>query len=139
MSLTSPAVAMSPPRGASFSGCRTIAVTTWPRSSASFRIADPTKPVAPNNAIFICDSLQIDAGRTDAPLARYLRELALTATPLTSRANAHCCFLHSSLHWRRPLDGRALASTRLQRATVWNTVPLLGPRDRSGGAALSLG
>src|SRR6202035_3448202 len=68
---------MSPPRRSSFSGCRTIAVTVWPRLSASFRIAEPTKPVAPNKAIFIWYSSQIDAGGTNAPLTRYLRGLGV--------------------------------------------------------------
>src|SRR6185437_2967632 len=33
-------------------GSRTIAVTLWPRLSASCSKAEPTKPVAPNRAIF---------------------------------------------------------------------------------------
>lgn len=32
-----------------------MAVTSWSRSNASFKMADPTNPVAPINAIFIMD------------------------------------------------------------------------------------
>jgi hypothetical protein len=34
-----------------------MAVTSWPRSNASFKMADPTNPVAPINAIFIAHLL----------------------------------------------------------------------------------
>ena len=40
-----------------FSGCRTMAVTSCPRSRASFKMADPTNPVAPINAIFALNLL----------------------------------------------------------------------------------